>query len=258
MEEVEGIILVLSCEKHKLTRLREFGPKQNNYNGWKVIKVIGNYLLDSTYDIQDDILYVKCEDTYAHLLKKLALSIKYLYNTFSIKQGVLRCGDDLIFNEDNLVKFVNSTKYDFYGKSACGKNYDSSLNFNLLKKTLYDPFMMNYYINHQDELVDKNNGMNFTIEEFNKYLVRPNIWGPQGVVYYISSRACNIIMDTMEKINYNIFHFDEFSQNYPYVIEDVGVTYIMYYNLIPFVDGQHFCGNSDNQDLIAIHTNKYK
>lgn len=259
MEEVEGIILVLSCEKHKNTRLLEFGPKKDNYNGWKVVKVIGNYLLDQNYEVKNNILYVKCEDTYAHLLKKLALSIKYVNELFSIKQGILRCGDDLIFNEDNLEKFVTSSiKYDFYGKSNNAKNYYSSLNFDSLKKTKYDPFMYNYYRTHPDELTDKNNGMNFTLDEFNKYLVRPDLWGPHGVVYYISNYACNIIVDTMEKIGYNIFHFDEFSQSYPYVIEDIGVTYIMYYNLIPFVDGQHFFGNSTNKHAIALHTNKYK
>ena len=38
MERIKGIILILSCEKHKDTRLNEFGPKKNIYNGYKVIK----------------------------------------------------------------------------------------------------------------------------------------------------------------------------------------------------------------------------
>jgi hypothetical protein len=255
MEEVEGIILILSCEKHRKTRLLEFGPKKNYYNGWKVIKVIGNYFLDKDYDIKDNFLYIKCEDTYLHLLKKLALSIKYLNNIFSIKQGILRCGDDLIFNEDVLQQFLSTeNKFDFYGKAYCDKHYISS-NIDLLKTTRVDPFMLSYYATHQNELTDQNNGMNLTLEELKKYSVRPDVWGPSGIIYYISNRSCNIIVDTMEKINYNIFHLDEFTNSYPYIIEDCGVTYIMYYNIISFINNKHFFGN---KKCIVMHTNKYK
>ena len=154
MEDVEGIILILSCEKHRHTRLAEFVLKEKDYDGWKVVKVIGNYLLDKDYEMKDDILYVKCEDTYLHLLKKLALSIKYLNVLFSIKQGILRCGDDLIFNETNLKSFLKSRKFDFFGKAYCGENYLST-NIDLLKKVKYDPFMLTYYKSHPKELLDK-------------------------------------------------------------------------------------------------------
>jgi hypothetical protein len=50
-------------------------------------------------------MYIKCEDSYLHLFKKLVLSLKYLKECFNIKEGILRCGDDLIFNENNLVNF---------------------------------------------------------------------------------------------------------------------------------------------------------
>ena len=255
MEEVEGIILILSCQKHMLTRLVEFGPNEKYYDGWKVITVIGNYLLDKEYEIKNDILYIKCEDTYLHLLKKLALSIKYLNMLFSIKQGILRCGDDLIFNETNLKSFLNSKKYDFYGKSDYGQNY-TSCDLNLLKKNVYDPFMLEYYEGHQNELSDKNNGMGLTLDELKKFLIRPKLWGPHGVIYYISNYSCSNIVFTMEMINYNIFHLDTFSNSYPYIIEDVGITYIMYYNKIPFIDNKYFFG--DNDLAIAKHTNKYK
>ena len=95
-----------------------------------------NLFLNKDFELIDDILFIKCEDSYLHLLKKLALSLKYIYKLFNIKQGVLRCGDDLIFNENNLIKFLEGEKYDFYGKSP---NPDASLKDkklleNLLKK----------------------------------------------------------------------------------------------------------------------------
>ena len=261
--DVEGIILVLSCQKHRYTRLINLNLNKHSYNNWKVIKVIGKPFMKKEYELVDDILFIKCEDSYLHLLKKLALSLKYIYKLFNIKQGVLRCGDDLIFNENNLIKFLEGEKYDFYGKSP---NPDASLKDkklleNLKFKVTYDSFMLDYYLIHAKELTDSQHGINMTIEELNKYLVRPSNDGPAGVLYYISNHSCNVIINTMEKISYNIFHLDEYTNSYPYIIEDCAVTYIMYRNEIPYTDNQLFYSDYNYDDkVIAIHTNieKYR
>ena len=57
-------------------------------------------------------------------------------------------------------------------------------------------------------------------------------------------------------VNYNIFYLDKFTNSYPYIIEDVGVTYIMYFNKINFINNKHFWGDDDF--VIAKHTNEYK
>ena len=44
-------------------------------------------------------------------LKKFVLSLKYLYEIFDIKEGVLRSNDDLVFNETRLKAFLVSPKY---------------------------------------------------------------------------------------------------------------------------------------------------
>ena len=262
MEEVDGIILIISCEKHKLTRLKEFGPKSKYYDKWKVIYVIGDLFLDEKYKLIDNVMYVKCEDSYLHLLKKLVLSLKYLKECFNIKEGVLRCGDDLIFNEKNLINFLKSNKYDFYGQGVMSRNNIID-DIDFLKIIKYDPFMLHYYKNNQNELTDPKHGINLTLDELKNFLIRPSVWGPFGIIYYISLKSCDILIDTMEKINYNIFHFDEFSKSYPYIIEDVAVTYIMYYNKINFYDSQKFFIDINNLninkiDSIVIHTNKYR
>ena len=77
--DVEGIILVLSCQKHRYTRLINLNLNKHSYNNWKVIKVIGKPFMKKEYELVDDILFIKCEDSYLHLLKKLALSLKYIY-----------------------------------------------------------------------------------------------------------------------------------------------------------------------------------
>ena len=132
-----------------------------------------------------------------------------------------------------------------------------------LKIIKYDPFMLHYYKNNQNELTDPKHGINLTLDELKNFLIRPSVWGPFGIIYYISLKSCDILIDTMEKINYNIFHFDEFSKSYPYIIEDVAVTYIMYYNKINFYDSQKFFIDINNLninkiDSIVIHTNKYR
>ena len=109
MIAVDGIILIVSCQKHQTTRLRENNLKEN-YENWKVIKVIGDLFLDCDYKLEGNLMTIKCEDSYLHILKKMVLSLKYIYEIFDIKEGILRCGDDLIFNENNLVTFLKSSK----------------------------------------------------------------------------------------------------------------------------------------------------
>ena len=43
---VNGIILILSCQKHKDTRLKEFSLPKTSYNNWEVIYVIGDLFLE--------------------------------------------------------------------------------------------------------------------------------------------------------------------------------------------------------------------
>jgi len=253
MIEVEGIILVLSCQKHLNTRLKEFKLPKNEYLNWKVVYVIGDFFMEKEYELRENnFLYIKCEDSYIHLLKKLTLSIKYLNQIYLIKQGILRCGDDLVFNESILESFLASKKYDFYGQSACGRNYISD-NIDLLKKTTIDPFMCEYYKNHPEDFNDPQHNLNGV--DIRKYLVRPDVWGPAGIIYYLSNYACDILVKHMDGIGFNIWHLDKFTNSYPYTIEDCGVTYIMYYHKVNFINNSNF---SDTPLSIVKHTNKYK
>ena len=36
-KNVDGIILILSCQKHRNTRLKEFSLRKTNYDNWEVI-----------------------------------------------------------------------------------------------------------------------------------------------------------------------------------------------------------------------------
>lgn len=270
-KEVDGIILILSCQKHKDTRLKETNLKNTSYNNWEVVYVIGDLFLPTNYKYENingkNYLYIKCEDSYLHLLKKLALSIKAVYELFHIKEGILRCGDDLFFNEVSLVSFLNSKKFDYYGQSACGKNY-KCINKNELRKIKQDYFMINYYKNHKEDF--SNPQHNLKDVNISLYSIRPDLYGAAGVLYFLSNKACTILISHMQKINFNILYYDQFTKSYPYTIEDCAVSFIMYFNDIEFIDSQNFIfknniirpnmGGDDflNSKTIVIHTNNYK
>jgi len=256
-KNVDGIILVLSCHKHKNTRLKEFSLHKTSYNNWEVIYVIGDLFLKENYILEGNLLYLRCEDSYLHLLKKLVLAIKTVKEIFNVKDGILRCGDDLIFNEDNLVKFIKSKKFDYLGQSCFKKDY-ICVDKNSLKNVMNDYFMLNYYKNHKDDFLNPRHGMmNMSLVTLLKYIRRPNIYGAAGVIFYLSNKACDIIVDHMEKINFDVLSYDKFTKSYPYTIEDCGVSFIMYYNDIMFKDAQFFY-DTPYENTIAKHTNKYK
>jgi hypothetical protein len=196
-----------------------------------------------------------------------------VYEIFDIKQGVLRSGDDLIFNIPKLEEFlVMESKPEFLGYSPYGKSFlrpDPTV----LKKTCDDSFMVYYYKTHQEDF--KNPQHNLAGVNISKYIRRPKIsTGPVGVLFYLSNRCCQILVNHMGQIDYDVFHYDEYSKSYPYTIEDCGVSYILYFNRVDFVHEGDFVfpyvniGNNlpdpsifNHPKLvnkIAIETNKYK
>ena len=256
-KDVDGIILILSCQKHKNTRLKEFSLSKTNYNNWEVIYVIGDLFLKENYILDGNFLYIKCEDSYLHLLKKFALAIKSVKCIFNIKEGILRCGDDLIFNENNLTMFTKYEKFDYWGQSCFFRNY-KCIDKNTLKNIRTDTFILDYYINHQEDFLNSQHGMtNMNMSSLAKYVTRPNLFGAGGVIFYLSNKACDIVINHMEKINFDVLSYDIFTQSYPYIIEDCGISFIMYYNDIEFTDGQFFY-DTEQENTIAKHTNKYK
>lgn len=269
---VEGVILVLTCQKHKHTRLRDFSLPQNEFCGWKVIYVLGDFFLDAHYKLHGNMMTIKCEDSYIHLLKKLVLAIKYVYEIFNIKQGIIRSGDDMIFNIPKLVEFLCMVeKPGFLGWSPSGK---SLLRFDpiMLKQTRTDFFMVEYYNNHPEDFF--NPQYNLRGVNMFDYVIRPDIpIGVAGSLFYVSNKCCQILVNHMENINYNVFHYDEYSKSYPYTIEDCAVSFILYFNKVGFTYDSDFMADYDQEIIlpymnifkqpelankVAVATNKYK
>ena len=117
--------------------------------------------------------------------------------------------------------------------------------------------MVDYYSSHQEDFLNPQHNLKGI--DISKYIKCPDIKiGPAGVLFYISNKSCKILIDHMEKIKYNIFHFDDFSKSYPYTIEDGAVTYILYFNRISFTNNMYMYADYSSNNVIAHHTNLYK
>lgn len=217
-QKVNGIIMIISCQKHKNDRLKKYKLSQESYNEWKVIYVIGDLFMKTDYNLINNFLYIKCEDSYLHLFKKVILSIEYLNEIFDIKEGILRCGDDLVFNYDVLNSFLISKKFDYMGEIIVNNNR---------KTVMTDYFMYNYYKTHLNDFKIKNHGLcNLTIEDIKRYSNRYTTPYAVGTIIYLSNNSCNILIKHFKNINYNILKSDT-NNCYQYIIEDCAIGYIL-------------------------------
>lgn len=285
---VAGIILVTSCHKYLHTRLQELNLKAT-YGDWKVICVIGDLFLDCDYRLEGNLLRIKCEDAYIYNLKKFVLSLKYLYEMFDITEGVLRANDDLVFNEKLLVGFLQMPKklvinpdagteidIDFLGRSSIGH---SLINYPFVcepHRSGVNRHLVNYYETHQEDF--DNPLHNIKGVDVLKYSVMPHIPAfLHGPLIYFSNKSCKILINHLEEINYDIYHYHEKSNSYPYTIDDLTYPLILLSNNINLLHTNNWhkelesspahtsqfaydiCGNFENSpECIAFHTNKYK
>ena len=255
-KEVNGIILVLSCQKYKNTRLSKFKIPDAIQLNWETIFVIGDYFLDKRYELNNNFLTIRCEDSYLHLFKKLVLALDIIYENYDIKEGILRCGDDLIFNKKNLLDFLtNQNKFDYFGKSHPNK---SEINPIIKKGNIKNNWMVNFYKLHSNDI--ENPHHNLKDIDISKYTIFPNIINyPIGIIFYISNKSAKLIISHFKKINNNIYKYDKYTSSYPYIIEDISVSFILYSNNIKFINNSNMFANnisdSNKNNCIAIHTN---
>jgi len=193
---------------------------------------------------------IKCEDSYIHIMKKVVFSMKVLSSIYNIIEGILRCGDDLIFNEDKLIQFLGKReKPDYMGYTITSKNNK--------KKT--DNFMPDYFIQHPEDLKNPLNKLsNLTIEQIKTMNIVPDITYNSGVIIYFSLNACNLLIQEMEKVNWNVFHYeDEFG--FTYIIEDIGNAFVLKkYNILPTTYYLYNNSYDNYETTIVHHTNKYR
>jgi len=260
MIAVDGIILVISCQKFLHTRLKEINLKEN-YENWKVINVIGDLFLDCDYKIEGNLMTIKCEDSYLHLMKKLVLSFQYLYEIFDIKEGILKCNDDFIFNENNLVTFLKSPKkHKINDCEYIDIDYMGIVGTEINDTT---PHLLLYYQTHPEDIdnpLHNLKGVDFA--KFSKFAKKKPgdklKFIPGGMIYF-SNKSCKILINHMININYNIHHYDEKTDSYPYGIDDFVTGYILSEKNIKFSHSEYWwvdlenISSEDKSKYIAVH-----
>jgi hypothetical protein len=255
-ESVDGVILVLSCQKHMNTRLKNMNLKAGDrYDGWKVVYVIGDLFMDKDYELRYGNMWIKCEDSYIHLMKKLALSLKWLYELYDIKEGVLRCCDDMVFNEEKLLAFIRGKKSHYFGQNIFMEH--GSMYIGEILHTRIDDWIYGYYKKHPEDVANPLH--NLENVDISKYLTRPVVDGALGGILYLSNHACQIVIEHMEGLKYDVFSYDERTKSYPYTIEDRALAFIMFSNKIPFKNSLEFYSDHHyNPNVICTHTNSDK
>jgi hypothetical protein len=247
-ENIPGIILVTSCHKYINSRLKKYGFKNDIFHNWKIHIVMGDPNLKREYELRDNIIILKCEDSYIHLIKKVGLGMKVLNELYNIEQGILRCGDDLNFNERLLKQFLDvKNKTDYIGRA-------------LVSEFKMNRFMAEYFETHPQDFENEINGLqNISLQQIQKASMMPRCVHASGVILYLSKKAVKILIEELEKVKYNIFAKENYQgvDCYPYTIEDIGIGYIMEKSGIQ-LKNFHLYSDNSNQNHIAYHTNEYK
>ena len=251
---IKGAIIIYSCHKYKDTRLKKFKLQNTEYGGYKVFYVLGNPKIKNDYVFVGNMLIVKCEDSYIHLLKKVVLAMKIICEHYTIEEGIIRCGDDININEERLISFLNTTnKYHYIG-------YKVQLTKIYRENKIPNMFMYNYYKTHLEDFKNELHGLqDKTIEDIKNISYIPNVDYAGGVIYYLSIKSVLSIIEHMNTINYDIFK--EENGTFPYTIEDVGVGYILNNVEIQPLHYPLYANNLqeyENKYCFGIHTNYLK
>lgn len=245
MKSVNGVLLFVSCHKHLSTRVEKYVPRETEINGWPIHIVIGNPFIEQPFIQIDRLIILKCEDSYIYLMKKLVMAYDCLNQIYDIKEGIMRFGDDLAINKNNLIHFLNSKKEDYMGHG-----YGYNVNGFVIRNG--DSWMQKYYLTHESELKNPLSGkIDTTPVDVPIKMVHA------GIVTYLSNKACNILVKRFREIKYNIWEVVGNNLK-PYTIEDVGIAFELISNGIAVTERKDFWSESYSQDIIGYHTNEFK
>jgi hypothetical protein len=131
MSQYNLIVGVLSCEKttDRRNACRVTWVKDLNSLGIRCYFLVGNPEQDEEFIIKDDVLYLKCPDTYKHLPQKTHLFCKWaMSQEFDY---LLKCDDDSYVYANTLNNYTLA--YDYIGTFSAG-HYFSGAGYFLSRK----------------------------------------------------------------------------------------------------------------------------
>lgn len=269
LEQTEGVILVITCARYLKSRVVDnpYRLKGDTIEGWKIIYVLGDpsmnedYLLKYNKNADINMLFIKCEDDYIHLFKKIAISQEAIHKIYNIKKGVIKCDDDILFNKKLLRQYITSPlNIDFSAKRydnewfkepgpehCCGSKFDNSI--------------LEYFHKNQEHLkLLQSKIPNYDPKTYTRFPTVPEGYGGAGGVYFLSTKASKTIVDYFKKCDRDSFHKDPVSNSYPFIAEDVGTSFILCKSKIKFVPNEHLFShiswrvNKDPYNAIGFHT----
>mgnify|MGYP003635846935 CR=1 FL=1 len=266
-QEINGVFMFISCRKYINSRVIS-----NNYrltgdtkNGWKILYVICDPELDSEYKLQfvkeglnSNLLVIKGNDDYIHLFEKVVKAQYIIHKIFNVKEGIIKCDDDLLLNTRILENFLdNKNKGEYRGRNYSNTSF-STPGPEYCNSNRSDIEMEKYYARNPNELIE----IRKKIPDFNpkKYNVVPSLPGGAGGcggIYFLSTYVSKKIVDYFKNCNFDVFYYDETSQSYPFIAEDVGTSFITCKSGIVYTsDPNMFCHSNEriNEKALGFHT----
>jgi len=270
MVEIEGVILVISCNKYLTSRVinNPYRLTGDTIADWKIIYVIGDETLAKDYSMEyhkkigSNLLKIKCSDDYIYLFKKIALAKRVVNKLYNIKKGIIKCDDDILFNKKILCKYLSSSLNIDYSAKRPDNKLCKHTGPEYCNKTIRDNSIPMYF--HRNPQV-----YNSLTEKIKKklnisrgYINFPKItdgYGGRGGVYFLSTKASKIIVEYFKKCNCDLFHREN-NGAYPFIAEDIGTGFILCKNKIPFTPNNNLYSHiawwaNKNLDIaMAFHT----
>ena len=250
---VPGVILIMSCQPLFRRRFEKHNPGIRAIEGWPIVYCVADPRLDRPFILQKssshtvgDLLIVRSEDGYIHLLKKLSLACSALGEIYTIQNGILKLGDDIFINMRLVPPFLR----DIPKKDFIGHNYGSA-SFDPNGKPFVSPYvdddtsMLAYYASRPAEVVHPDRGLGGRDISTMTRRHRVPACGV-GTAIYLSNHATDVLRKELESINYDIFAMDEKTGAYDYIIEDVGLAFILFKHGLSFTDHSTFFANTSD------------
>lgn len=252
--KVRGVVLIISCHRHANGRLKEF-RRPPSTSDWRVHVVMGNPFQSEPFVVREDgTIVLRCEDSYVHLMKKTTMAVDVLTKQlYEVTEGILRCGDDLLFDMDALDEYLgtpSSSKGDYAGM-VLRRDAERIPGTNIRP----DFWMINYYRQHPTDFENPLNGLTEAqrVALLSGHVNRvPALHFAVGTILWLSARACEELVAAMERVSWDVFAYAGDDAGYPYIIEDVGIAYVLDAAGIACTDTEIF------DKKIARHTNMYK
>jgi hypothetical protein len=247
-----GAILIYSCQKYKHSRIQDLNYLKPEYAGWRVFFIVGDPTISSEYTLDGNIITLRCEDSYLHLLKKTILGFKIAIGLVTSLTGVLKCGDDIVFNETELIRFLRSeTKRDYMGIQGSP--------FVPLTSSHRDTWIVDYYKKHPEDFENLLHGLP-SMDTVKKFIHVPTIQAASGPLTYFSRKSVDLLISHMERIEWNVLQ-EVSPYGYPYIIEEPGISFILYpfgIRVTPYKTFTESREEFQKGRCIGFHTNSYK